>query len=183
MPWVTLGLGSNASADANLSSCLDELLLQFHDLALSSVFQSSSANGAAGQDYLNMVVGINTDMALQELVQVLKKIEDKHGRGRDAANADMANAEMANAEMVSLDIDLLTYGDKTGNFAGIKLPRPEILHAAHVLWPLSQVAPRHRHPVLKQTWQALWQAYDGQQQIRPIHFVWHERVISRAEVP
>lgn len=171
MPWVTLGLGSNDAAETNLSSCLDELLLRFHDLALSSVFQSSSVNGSAGRDYLNMAVGIDTDMPLQELVRVLKKLEEKHGRGRGTGT-----------DKVSLDIDLLTYGDKAGNYDGVKLPRPEILQAAHVLWPLSQVAPRRRHPVLKQTWQELWQAFDRQQQqIRPVPFVWHERVISRPE--
>ena len=191
MVWVTLGLGSNSEPEANLSSGLDELLLQFKDLALSNVYRSKArparssiaqadpdkviagdgSSAHEGADYLNMAVGINTDLPLQDLVAALKKIEDKHSR-------DRSNAKPGK---VSLDIDLLTYADKSGNFNGIILPRPEILTAAHVLWPLSQIAPRHKHPVLKQAFSELWQGFDkAQQPITPVQFVWHERVISKA---
>lgn len=170
MVWVTLGLGSNSEPEANLASGLDELLLQFKDLALSNVYRSKSVNAEA-PDYLNMAVGINTDLPLQDLVAALKKIETKHARDRN-------NVKPAK---VSLDIDLLTYGDKAGNFNGTLLPRPEILTAAHVLWPLSQIAPRHKHPVLKQSFSELWQAFDkAQQPIASVQFVWHERLISKA---
>lgn len=198
MVWVTLGLGSNSEPEANLASGLDELLLQFKDLALSNVYRSKArpsrsskaqvgndrgaqegvsadeaerSSAHQGADYLNMAVGINTDLPLQDLAAALKKIEDKHARDRSSAIPGR----------VTLDIDLLTYADKSGNFNGILLPRPEILTAAHVLWPLSQIAPRHKHPVLKQSFSDLWQAFDKKQQtIAPVEFVWHERVISKA---
>ena len=54
--WVTLGLGSNINPKDNLGSGLDALLLQFRDLALSSVYKSR-ARGHEGADYLNMAVG------------------------------------------------------------------------------------------------------------------------------
>jgi 2-amino-4-hydroxy-6-hydroxymethyldihydropteridine diphosphokinase len=169
--WVALGLGSNHDAEANLSSGLDELLLQFHDLALSSVFRSQARDGAA-PDYLNMVVGIETDMPLPELNKLLKKIEDKHRRDRSSPKP----------ERVTLDIDLLLYGDRSGNIDGAILPRPEILTAAYVLWPLSQVAKKKKHPTLKQGYADLWQAFDkSRHAIVPIAFEWHERVISRAK--
>lgn len=195
MVWATLGLGSNCEPEANLASGLDELLLQFKDLALSNVYRSKArpapsharaddssrmgdtsstgdtSTAEEGADYLNMAVGINTDLPLQELAAVLKKIEAKHARDRSSGKS----------EKVSLDIDLLTYGDKSGNFNGIQLPRPEILTAAHVLWPLSQIAPRHKHPILKQSFLDLWKTFDrAQQAIAPVHFVWHERVVSKA---
>lgn len=170
MVWVTLSLGSNHHADTNLASGLDELLLQFHDLALSSVFRSKAKDNAAA-DYLNMAVGIDTDMPLQELVKLIKKIEDKHRRDRSTPKP----------AHVTLDIDLLTYGDKSGTFDGITVPRPEILTAAYVLWPLSQVAAKKKHPVLKQTYSDLWQAFEkSHQTITPVAFTWHERVISRS---
>lgn len=167
--WVTLSLGSNHNAESNLASGLDELLLQFHDLALSSVFLSKAKDSAA-PDYLNMVVGIDTDLPLQELIKLIKKIEDKHRRDRSTPKP----------ALISLDIDLLTYGDKTGTFGDITIPRPEILTAAYVLWPLSQVAPKKKHPVLKQTYADLWQAFDkSPNSIVSAAFTWHERVISR----
>jgi len=168
--WVALGLGSNFEAETNLSSALDELLLQFHDLALSSVFRSKATDGAA-PDYLNMAVGVETELALPELVKLLKKIEDKHRRDRSTPKP----------ERVTLDIDLLTYGDKSGSFDGVVLPRPEILTAAYVLWPLSQVAAKKKHPALKQTYAELWKAFDKSRQVlQPVAFTWHERVLSRA---
>jgi 2-amino-4-hydroxy-6-hydroxymethyldihydropteridine diphosphokinase len=170
--WVALGLGSNSEPEANLGSALDELLLRFRDLALSFVFRSRAA-GSAGPDYLNMVAGIDTDMALPELVSLLKKIEDKHGRARSDATP----------ALVTLDIDVLIYGDKVGNFAGVILPRPEITTAAHVLWPLAQIAPRRKHPVLKQSYADLWQAFDRSgPPLTPVPFVWHERVISKGSL-
>jgi 2-amino-4-hydroxy-6-hydroxymethyldihydropteridine diphosphokinase len=166
--WVALGLGSNHEPEANLSSALDELLLQFHDLALSSVFRSKANDGSA-PDYLNMAVGLETDIALPELTRLLKKIEDKHRRDR------------TQPQRVTLDIDLLAYGDKSGNFDGVLLPRPEILTAAYVLWPLSQVAAKKKHPALKQTYADLWQAFDkSRQPIAPVTFTWHERTLSRS---
>ncbi len=171
MVWVTLGLGSNHNADTNLASGLDELLLQFHDLALSSVFRSKAKDSTA-PDYLNMAVGIDTDSPLQELIKLIKKIEDKHRRDRSTPKP----------AHITLDIDLLTYGDKSGTFDSTTVPRPEILTAAYVLWPLSQVAAKKKHPVLKQTYAELWQAFDKTQQtIVPVGFTWHERVISQSK--
>lgn len=170
MVWVALGVGSNLDAENNLSSALDELLLRFHDLALSSVFRSKAKDGAA-PDYLNMVVAVETDMALPELGKFIKKIEDKHRRDRSTLKP----------ERVTLDIDLLTYGDKAGNFDGIVVPHPEILTAAYVLWPLSQVAGKKKHPALKQSYAELWQTFDkSRQSIVPVAFAWHERILSRA---
>jgi 2-amino-4-hydroxy-6-hydroxymethyldihydropteridine diphosphokinase len=167
MVWVALGLGSNHEAAANLASALDELLLQFHDLALSYVFRSQ-AQDAAAPDYLNMTVGIETDLPLQELGKLLKKIEQKHRRERDGTR-------------VTLDIDLLLYGDKCGNFDGIVLPRPEILTAAYVLRPLMQIAGKKKHPALKQSYRDLWEAFDKTRQpLEPVDFSWHGRTLSRA---
>jgi len=67
--WVTLGLSSNIDPENNIASGLDVLLMRFADLSLSSVFKSQ-ANGYQGPDYLNMVVGINTELPLQELVRL-----------------------------------------------------------------------------------------------------------------
>jgi 2-amino-4-hydroxy-6-hydroxymethyldihydropteridine diphosphokinase len=168
--WVALGLGSNHEPAQNLASGLDELLLRFKDLQLSSVFRSS-AKDKIGPDYLNMVVGVETDLLLQELATVLKKIEDKHRRDRSTSRP----------ASITLDIDILLYADKSGSFDRITLPRPEITTAAYVLWPLAQIAGKKKHPSLKQSYAELWQAFDNTaQSVSPVDFEWHERVISRA---
>lgn len=167
MVWVTLSLGSNSRPYENFSSCLDTLLLQFKDLALSFVFESQALKQPAA-NYLNMAVGFETEMPLAELVALIKKIEDKHGRRREPG-----------AE-VTLDIDLLTYGVKAGSFDGVQLPHPDVTKAAYVLWPLSQVAGKRRHPQLNKAFAELWQEFDKTSQvIAPVAFEWHGRVISK----
>lgn len=171
MAWVTLSLGSNLEPRQNLCSCLDSLLLAFNDLSLSSVFESEAV-GFEGDNFLNMVVGLNTDLDLAALSGMLKAIEDKHGRDRTQPKFSGR----------TLDIDILTYDDKAGEFNGIKLPRPEITENAFVLWPLSQVSGRQKHPVLKQTFADLWAAYDrDRQHLWPVDFRWHGRLISKSD--
>ena len=169
--WVALSIGSNKDARENLASCLDMLLLQFRDLAMSSVYESASDDNC-GRCYLNMAVGFETDMPLPELAVLLKKIEDKHGRARPPAPCDD----------VSLDLDLLTYGDKSGTFNGVVVPHPDIVLKAYVLWPLSQVAGKRKHPVLKQSFAELYAARKDElhkaQSIKPVAFEWHGRKLS-----
>ncbi len=169
MAWVTLSLGSNQDAMINLTSCLDALLLNFKDLSLSSVFESEAV-GFDGDNFLNMVIGINTDLELAELSLLLKGIEDKHGRDRGSPKFSGR----------TLDIDILTYANLAGDFGGIHLPRAEITENAFVLWPLSQVGSNDKHPVLKQSYKTLWADFDKEKQIIwPIDFQWHGRFISR----
>jgi 2-amino-4-hydroxy-6-hydroxymethyldihydropteridine diphosphokinase len=169
--WVTLGLGSNHEAESNLQTCLDALLLQFRDMKLSSVFESAAEQSGQGT-YLNMAVGFDTELALADLQALLKKMEAKQGR----------NAEAEAAGKVSLDIDILTYGNQQGTVGGLTLPRPQVLTAAYVLWPLSQVAAQQRHPVAGETYAALWKAFAGERStIRPVDFTWHGRRLSAAK--
>jgi 2-amino-4-hydroxy-6-hydroxymethyldihydropteridine diphosphokinase len=170
MVWVALSLGSNERPRENLGTCLDMLLLQFHDLALSSVFESEAVD-QPGQQYLNMAVGFETTLPLADLVAQLKRIEDRHGRrrGPDAGGR------------VSLDIDLMLYGDQTGPAGSAELPHPDIARRAYMLWPLSQIAGTRQHPALGRSYRSLWQEFDrSTQAIRPVPFDWHGRTLTVA---
>lgn len=169
MTWVTLGLGSNTNAYNNLKSCLDMLLLNFREMSISSVFESE-AIGHDGNNYLNLVVGFETDMSVRALLDIMKGIENKHGRA--TAQSDSGDTP--------LDIDILTYGKQQGRIDGVTLPRAEVTENAFVLWPLSQVAGRHRHPALNKTYAELWRDFDkDKQKLWPVHFEWHGRLISQ----
>lgn len=169
MAWVNLGLGSNIHPEHNLCSCLDALLLRFNDLALSNVFESEPV-GFQGENFLNMAVGFETKLDIAELAAAVKAIEAKHGRERGQPRFSGR----------TLDIDILTYGDRCGRFGGVELPRPEITENAFVLWPLSQIAPHQKHPRLGRSFRELWEAYDkGRQNLWPVDFDWRGRAISR----
>jgi 2-amino-4-hydroxy-6-hydroxymethyldihydropteridine diphosphokinase len=168
MAWVTLSLGSNIDATNQITSCLDALLLQFNDLSLSSVFKSEAV-GFEGDNFLNMVVGIETEVGIPELSKLLKVIEDKHGRDRNQPKFSGRY----------LDIDILTYNSLAGEYDGINLPRAEITENAFVLWPLTQIDGKGKHPVLRQTYTELWSEYDKEKQkLWPVDFEWHGRIIS-----
>jgi 2-amino-4-hydroxy-6-hydroxymethyldihydropteridine diphosphokinase len=163
---VWLGLGSNSRAVDNITACLDALLLQFHDLVLSAVYESEAEGNVLGP-YLNMVVGLQTEWTLAQLHPFLKNLERKQGRS------------LTETQQVPLDIDILLFNNLAGNFDGITLPRPDILTAAWVLCPLAQVAGKVRHPVSGISCKDLWAAFDLQgAKLSAVDFNWHGRTIS-----
>ncbi|MDR2213794.1 MAG: 2-amino-4-hydroxy-6-hydroxymethyldihydropteridine diphosphokinase [Pseudomonadales bacterium] len=171
MPRVYLSIGSNQQAHAHISAALDALLLQFRDLALSPVFESEAEGG--GAPYLNLVAGFDTELTPGALQTWLKQLENKLGRQRLAPTGE-----------VSIDLDLLSYGKLNGRVEGLQLPRPGMVEAAYVLWPLALLAPKEQHPQLRRGYAELWQDFTPKTTaIRPVDFIWHERRISNAASP
>ena len=170
MTTLYLGLGSNIERERYLAAGLDALQRLFGELALSPVY-NSPAIGFDGQPFLNMVVGANTEWPLEELARQLRQIETEHGR---PANATRFSARQ-------LDIDILTYGELVGEFAGVTVPRGEILDNAFVLRPLAELAPLAEHPVDGRRYAELWGAFDQRSQaLDRVDFSWRGRWISRA---
>ena len=85
---------------------------------------------AAGSDYINAVVEIETTLPAPTLLQHLQQLEQAAGRQRPYTNAPR-----------SLDLDLLLYG--TGNIqsANLTVPHPRMWQRAFVLVPLAEIAP------------------------------------------
>lgn len=168
---VYLSLGSNINRHKHILAALDALQNAFGDLTISSVYESKSV-GFNGSNFFNLVVGIQTDLALADLSEVLKRIEDDNGRLRSGPKFSPR----------TLDIDILTYGDFVGIDAGIELPRAEITKNAFVLLPLSEIAAAALHPVLQMPYSQLWGAYDqASQSLWSIDFEWCGKKISTAK--
>jgi 2-amino-4-hydroxy-6-hydroxymethyldihydropteridine diphosphokinase len=171
MSRVFLGIGSNIERERYITSGLDALQGLFHDMALSSVYDSAAV-GFQGQPFLNLVAQVSTDYSLAELAAKLRHIEVEHGR---PANATRFSAR-------HLDIDILTYDDVVGTVSGVQLPRGEILENAFVLCPLAELSPDTLHPALKRNYASLWQAYDRPlQPLCKVGFVWRGRAISAVD--
>lgn len=168
MAEVFLGLGSNRRRYYHLSQGLDALSSQFGPLRLSRVFESESI-GFQGSLFLNMVVALETSLSVAELARRLRHIELEHGR--------LPNAPKYSPR--SLDIDILLVDQLAGVVDGIALPRDEVLSNAFVLWPLSELAPDHLHPVCGQSYRQLWRDYSPQQRLWPVVFDWREQRISQ----
>ena len=149
MAEVLLGLGSNQNAKVVFKSALLTLQSTFGELVLSPVYESESV-GFDGDNFLNMVVQIQTSLPVGKLFEALRSIEDGHGRDRTQPKFGGR----------TLDIDILTYDNTVGCVDGVTLPRDEVLKNAFVLRPLADTWPNGLHPELKRSYRALWSEYD-----------------------
>jgi len=80
-------------------------------------------------DYINAVAEIATSLSPLELLSVLKAIESKHGRQRDAQKWGPR----------TLDLDILLYGEEVINLNGLIIPHYGLYERAFVLYPLQEI--------------------------------------------
>jgi 2-amino-4-hydroxy-6-hydroxymethyldihydropteridine diphosphokinase len=151
MSTVYLGLGSNVDAQSNIASGLDALRNTFAEMTLSPAYRTRAV-GFEGNDFINLVARVETDMQPLDLKTYLHALEDRHGRARNVPKFSDR----------TLDIDILLYDDLHLLSPELEIPRDEILTAAHVLKPLADLAPDLLHPVARATIEALWQAFPRQ---------------------
>ena len=150
---VWLGLGSNIDAEKHIRSAVAALRTHYRDLVISPVYESEAV-GFEGDNFLNLVIGVDTSETLDELNETLKSIEAENGRLREAEKFSSR----------TLDIDILTYGYEDLTERGINIPRHEILTYAFVLKPLADIAPDEMHPHIGMSYKQLWDGFDQDSQ-------------------
>ena len=149
MTRVYLGLGSNIDPEQNLRLGIRELRQRYGDLDVSGVYQSAAV-GFEGPDFLNLVVGLDTEAGPQDVHQHIEAIHNMAGRHR-------GEEKFASRP---LDIDLLLYGDLIIDERPLRLPRSDILEYSFVLRPLAELAPELIHPATGLSMAEHWQAFD-----------------------
>lgn len=132
-----LALGSNIHPEENLARAVALLAERFPLLAVSSAWQSPPADGSDQPDYLNAAVRIRTNLNPEELLAgAIAPIEQQLGRRRTADKFAPR----------TIDIDLVLFDKRVGEYAGKQLPHPDILTQAHTALPLAEISPDVRHP-------------------------------------
>ena len=129
--WV--GIGANlGDARANVLDAIDRLArLPGARLVRTSSLYRTAPIDSSGDDYVNAVASLDTDLDAHALLQALFAIEQAHGRERPYRNAPR-----------TLDLDLLLYGDDIIDDApGLIVPHPRMHERAFVLAPLAEAAP------------------------------------------
>jgi 2-amino-4-hydroxy-6-hydroxymethyldihydropteridine diphosphokinase len=148
MARVYLSLGSNQEPHRYLRAALDELQRQFGPLDISPAYRSAAV-GFEGTDFINLAVGMDTELAPAALNDWLHALEDRHGRRRDVPRYSDR----------TLDVDIVLYDDLVTQGPGhLDIPRKELKHA-FVLKPIADIAPMLRHPVDGRTMAELWAAF------------------------
>lgn len=151
MARVYLSLGSNLEPHHYLRVALDELRERFGALAVSPAYRSKSV-GFDGADFINLAVGLDTDLSPEALNEWLHALEDRHGRRRDVPRFSDR----------TLDLDIVLYDDLVRYGEGhLDIPRKELRHA-FVLKPIADIAPELRHPVSGKTMAELWAAFPAE---------------------
>jgi len=150
MARIYLGLGSNVDAESNLWLAVRELQRRFGELELSPVYQSPPL-GFEGDDFLNAVAGLDTDLAPDAVLRQLEEIHVIAGRRRDAQKPVSR----------TLDIDLLLYGQLVVDTPGLRLPRSDVLEYSFVLRPLADLAPETVHPVTRRSIAEHWRDFEA----------------------
>ena len=149
MAKIYISIGSNIDAEKNIRLAIHALQQHYGKLILSSVYESESV-GFDGDNFLNLVVGVNTDEDVYAVAATLRKIEDDNGRDRSGPRFSSR----------VVDLDLLLYDDLILNDGKLELPRDEITKNAFVLQPLDEIAAQLIHPVTGKTICDHWMSFD-----------------------
>ncbi len=153
MARIYISIGSNIDAEKHVRLAVTELRRHYGEVLLSSVYESEAV-GFSGDNFLNMVAGVDTLESVQQASSTLHEIEDRHGRLRDGPRFSAR----------TLDLDLLLYDDLITDKDGLQIPRDEITKNAFVLWPLAELAPDLRHPLSGLSMAEIWKHYDRSSQ-------------------
>jgi len=155
---VYVAAGSNIDARRNIGRAVAELRATFPGLRVSPAYQNPAV-GFEGDDFINLVVGFETDRPLAAVIEELRRIESLCGRPRGAPKWAPR----------SMDLDILLYGDKVGKFPGATLPRPDLLKRPYMLGPLADIAPGFVHPTQHRSIGELWAEFDcGRHEMRVV---------------
>jgi 2-amino-4-hydroxy-6-hydroxymethyldihydropteridine diphosphokinase len=148
VPEVFVAAGSNIRPRANLRRALELLRRTWPALKRSQAWRNPAV-GFEGQDFVNLVIGFDTDLPLAAVLDRLHAAEEACGRPREAPKWAPR----------SMDLDVLLYGDAVGEFPGAVLPRPDLVRRPYMLGPMAEIAPGFVHPTLGRTMAELWAGF------------------------
>ena len=140
MAIIFIGMGSN---EGDRLCILQEALLQLkRNLGIfmhgSSIYESEPWGFESDQPFFNTVVQFETEHLPQEVMNVLKYIENQSGRTR---------TDDSGYENRTLDLDLLYYDQQIINDVDLIIPHPRIHLRNFVLQPLVEIAPQWMDPI------------------------------------
>jgi 2-amino-4-hydroxy-6-hydroxymethyldihydropteridine diphosphokinase len=147
MSKVFLCIGTNLG---NRESNLKEAVVMIREhigrvLNYSSVYETAPWGFDTENNFLNMVIRVETSQAPDELMKKIFMVESMLGRIR--------KEERYSSRVI--DIDILLYEDQVIAQNGLRIPHPLMHVRRFVLAPLCEIAPQTQHPVLKTTIQSL----------------------------
>jgi 2-amino-4-hydroxy-6-hydroxymethyldihydropteridine diphosphokinase len=138
---VYLSVGANlGNKEANLDFACRRLAQQAGViLSVSSVYATQAWGYESENSFLNMALVMETELQAEQLLRVLKSIEEEAGRKPEKTNS-YSDRE--------LDIDIIMYEDQVIELPELVIPHPRFHLRNFVLEPLAEIAPQAEHPLL-----------------------------------
>ncbi|ACB75630.1 2-amino-4-hydroxy-6-hydroxymethyldihydropteridine diphosphokinase [Opitutus terrae] len=99
----------------------------------SALYETEPIGGVDQPPFLNLVLGVETTLAPEQLLQQLLALEQQFGRVRTVRWGPR-----------TLDLDLLAYEGETRTTTALTLPHPRMFERAFVLVPLQELLARSR---------------------------------------
>ena len=132
MNKVYIALGTNIEPrDVHLSEALN--LLEAHESIViekrSSVYQTAPVGYLEQEDFLNMVIEIQTLLEPIALLDLCQEIESKLGRKREIRFGPR-----------TIDLDILLYNQENSTEDRLIIPHPRMKERAFVIVPLEEIA-------------------------------------------
>ena len=139
---IFIGLGSNQGDRAgHLGRAIEALHGRgLGTLLISSLHRTDPVEVIDQEEFLNQVVGCETALSPEQILEVSLLVEQSMGRQRTRDKGPRR-----------IDLDLLLAGEDVREEAALKVPHPRMHLRRFVLVPLVEIAPAAWHPVLRTT--------------------------------
>ena len=147
MERVLIGFGSNLGDSVQICFAAIERLRshpRIRVIKTSSLYRTKPQMLGDQPWFINGVVLCETDLNPDDLLDRIQHIERDFGRKRETRWGPR-----------TLDLDLLTFGDRQINLSSLTIPHPRLHERRFVLIPLLEVAPEWVHPTMKVTARSL----------------------------
>jgi 2-amino-4-hydroxy-6-hydroxymethyldihydropteridine diphosphokinase len=140
METAYIALGGNVpsragSPEATLVAAAERLESLGRVTARSSLYSTEPVGYADQPRFVNAVVALETDLQPRALLERLLDIEKEFGRDRATG---IPNGPR------SLDLDIVSYGERKISEPGLEIPHPRLAERAFVLVPMNEIAPEIR---------------------------------------
>lgn len=127
---IGLGLGSNiGDRERYIRRAVDELVNIFSLNRVSDIYETKAWGEENQPNFLNVCLLVETDKTPEEVLDTIKKIEDKLGRTKSYRWGPR-----------EIDIDILLFDNKQISSQRLTVPHPQLANRAFVLVPLMQIA-------------------------------------------